>query len=184
MGYQEGVRHAADSEDKLARFERTILPHLDTAYNLARWLTRNDIDAQDVVQEAYLRAFRFFSGFRGGDGRAWLLRIVRNTFYSWLEKNPPREMKAVSEEEALDLAGDGPAPDAHLLEEADTKSLHRAIEALPVEFREALVMRELEGLSYKEIADIANVPMGTVMSRLARARRLLRQMLLKESGRG
>ncbi len=182
MVYQEEIRRAADAEDKLARFETTILPHLDCAYNLARWLTRNDVDAQDIVQEAYLRALRFFSGFRGGDGRAWLLRIVRNTFYSWIEKKHPREMKTVSEEKALDFASDGPAPDARLLREADTVALRRAIEELPVEFREALVMRELEGLSYKEIADVANVPMGTVMSRLARARRLLRQTLLKDHG--
>ncbi len=169
------------TKDRLGLFEQSILPHMDAAYNLARWLTRNDLDAQDVVQEAYLRAFKFFGGFRGGDGRSWLLRIVRNTFYTWLEKSRRGETVMTSEEEAAGVASDGPAPDASLLKEADSKSLRQAIEELPTEFREALVMRELEGLSYKEIADVADLPLGTVMSRLARARRLLRQRLLNYS---
>lgn len=155
---------------------------MDAAYNLARWLTRSDVDAQDVVQEAYLRAFKFFAGFRGGDSRSWLLRIVRNTCYTWIGKNRRGEVKMTTEEEALDLTSDAATPDEVLLQKADSKSLHQAIEELPLEFRETLVMRELEGMSYKEIADVADLPLGTVMSRLARARRLLRQRLLNQPG--
>ncbi len=178
MGYQEEIQLRVETESKLERFEQSILPHMDAAYNLARWLTRNDLDAQDVVQEAYLRAFRFFAGFRGGDGRPWLLRIVRNTYYTWLDKNRRGGPTMTIEEESMDFEDTAATPDALLLQKADSESLHQAIQGLPVEFREALVMRELEGLSYKEIAEVANVPMGTVMSRLARARQLLRQHLL------
>ena len=182
MGHQELIYGDRSEANKTERFEQSMLPHMDAAYNLARWLARNDHDAQDIVQEAYLRAFRFFAGFRGGDGRSWLLRIVRNTFYSWLEKNRRDEAKMTAGEEGLDFASEAAAPDEVLAREADSASLHRAIEGLPVEFREALVMRELEGLSYKIIADIADVPLGTVMSRLARARRMLRQSLLNHFG--
>ncbi len=182
MERQALIHQDSAAENRTERFEQSILPHMDAAYNLARWLTRNDLDAQDVVQEAYLRAFKFFAGFRGGDGRSWLLRIVRNTCYTWLEKNQRAEATMTPEDEALDCASNTPAPDTLLLQEADSVLLRRAIEELPVEFREALIMRELEGLSYKEIADIAGVPLGTVMSRLARARRLLRQRLLNLSG--
>ncbi len=163
-----------NTENKLARFEKCILPHLDAAYNLARWLTRNNHDAQDVVQEACLRAYKFFAGFRGEDGRSWLLRIVRNVFYTWLQKNPRDLAMAGDGLEALNVESDSAGPDVLLLKEAEGAALHRAIEEIPVEFREVLIMRELEGMSYKEIADVAGVPMGTVMSRLARARRLLR----------
>ncbi len=169
-------------ENKLERFERIVLPHLDAAYNLARWLTRNDPDARDVVQEAYLRAFKFFAGFRGEDGRSWVLRIVRNTFYTWHEKNRRSDAVTAPEEEAAHLESEAAAPDAFLLQQADEELLRRAIEELPAEFREALVMRELEGLPYKEIADVADVPLGTVMSRLARARRLLRLRLKGKPG--
>ncbi len=171
------------SEDKLTRFEQSILPHLDAAYNLARWLTRNDSDAQDVVQESCLRAFKFFGGFRGGDGRSWLLSIVRNTSYTWLEKNRRGEAATAPEQGAEVEESSAAAPDALLLQQADSDALRRAIEELPAEFRETLVMRELEGLSYKEIADAADLPLGTVMSRLARARRQLRRRLLDHWGR-
>ena len=181
MVHQEGNQKGVEAEYRLERFEHTILPHMDAAYNLARWLTRNDPDAQDVVQEAYLRAFKFFAGYRGGDGRSWLLRIVRNTFYTWLGRNRRDEAMMTGEDEAPAHESDAAAPDARLIQEADRESLHQAVEALPVEFREVLVMRELEGLSYKEIAGVANVPLGTVMSRLARARRLLRDRLLGRS---
>ncbi len=166
------------AEDKIERFEQSVLPHMDAAYNLARWLTRDDHDAQDVVQEACLRAFRFFDGFRGGDGRAWLLKIVRNTFYTWVQESR-KEETAVSLDENAPFAGnEANSPDAVLLRQAGEESLRQAIDGLPLEFRETLVLRELEGLSYKEIADLEDVPLGTVMSRLARARQLLRKRLI------
>ena len=166
-----------DRDEKLARFEQSIMPHMDAAYNLARWLARSESDAQDIAQEAYLRAFKFFAGFRGGDGRSWLLRIVRNTFYTWLDKNRRNEETTISDEESEDIESGTVTADGLLIREADSKMLHQAIEGLPVEFREVLVMRELEDMSYKEIADVAAIPLGTVMSRLARARRLLRDAL-------
>ncbi len=167
-----------DEQDKLARFEQCIMPHMDAAHNLARWLVGNDADAQDVVQEAFLRAFKFFDGFRGGDGRSWLLRIVRNSFYNWLRQRQQAELHAPLDEQVHGIAGDAPAPDVALLEKADRELLQQSIAALPLEFREVLVLRELEGLSYKEIAEVAEAPMGTVMSRLARAREQLRQALV------
>jgi len=158
------------------RFEREILPHLDAAHNLARWLTGNDADAADVVQEACVRALGFFDGFRGDDARAWLLRIVRNTFYTWLRKNSAG--KTMPFDEAVhDVVGAGENPERTAIRRADGVALQRSIEALPVEFRETLVLREIEGLSYKEIAHVVGVPMGTVMSRIARARRMLREAL-------
>ncbi len=168
-----------DEQDILARFEQCIMPHMDAAYNLARWLAANDPDAQDVVQEAYLRAFKFFGGFRGGDSRSWLLRIVRNSFYDLLRHQRRPELTTPFEEEIHTPPTEAPGPDAALLEKADKELVHQAMEALPVEFREVLVMRELEGLSYKEIADVADLPIGTVMSRLARAREQLRQRLME-----
>ena len=154
------------------------MPHMDAAYNLARWLTREDSDAQDVVQDAYLRAFKFFGGFRGGNSRAWLLRIVRNAFYDWLKQNRGEEAKESFDEELHDTVDETAAPDALLIEKADHERLYQAIAGLPVEFREILVLRELEDLSYKEISDVAGVPLGTVMSRLARGREHLRALLV------
>jgi RNA polymerase sigma-70 factor (ECF subfamily) len=151
-------------------FEQVVLPHLDAAYNLARWLAGNDHDAQDIAQEACVRAWRFRGGYRGGNGRAWLLAIVRNTAYTWLKKNRPQIMVPLTDE---DLKVEDPAAPGPAFEGADVAALRAAMEELPLEFREALVLRELEGLSYKEIADVADVPLGTVMSRLARARRQL-----------
>jgi len=164
---------------RLSEFERKVLPHLDAAYNLARFLMRNEQDAEDVVQEAALRAFRFFENFRGENSRAWFLRIVRNTSFTVLKKNRPDEMNIAFDEELH--GGQTPPMDAGVaLDRAqDRQTVRAAIEQLPPEFREAITLRELEGASYKEIADIAGVPIGTVMSRLARARQHLQEILSK-----
>jgi RNA polymerase sigma-70 factor, ECF subfamily len=166
---------------RLARFEAGVLPHLDAAYNLARWITRNDHDAQDVVQEAMLRAFRFHDALEGEDARPWLLAIVRNAAFSWLEKNRPAEVVsaedapgAVAEAEAANPATAEANPEVIVLQSAQRKMLNQALEEVPLPFREALVLRELEDLSYKEIAVVIGVPIGTVMSRLARGREALR----------
>lgn len=164
-------------QDNLARFEQTVLTHLDAAHNLARWLVRQQEDAEDLVQESYMRAFKSFEGFRGGDGRAWILTIVRNTCYTWLRRGQSNQLTTSFDEETHSPETDAANPEALLLVRADREQLTKAIEDLPVEFRETLVLRELEGLSYKEIADIADVPLGTVMSRLARARRMLEKNL-------
>jgi len=156
-------------------FGECLLPHLNAAYNLARWLTRNDQDAEDLAQEAYLRAFRFFGGFRGGDARAWLLKIVRNSFYTWLQQNRAQTSTTVFDEEIHGDAGSTPDPATLLLQKGDRQLIRRALEELPPKFREILVLRELEGLSYREIAEVAGVPIGTVMSSLARGRGRLRQ---------
>ena len=158
-------------------FEREVLPHLDAAYNLARWLTRNDQDAQDVVQEAYLRAFRFFSGFQGGEARAWLLKIVRNTCYTWLQQNRPKQPNAEFDENLFGPDPLAPNPEEALLRSDNGKLVRRALETLPMDFREVLILRELEGMSYKEISEVTGMPLGTVMSRLSRARSGLRQSL-------
>jgi RNA polymerase sigma-70 factor (ECF subfamily) len=168
---------------KLANFEQTALPHLSAAYNLARWLTRNEADAEDIVQEAYLRAFKYYGGFRGGDSRSWLLTIVRNTCYTWMQQNRARELTTVFDDEIESLGSDAANPESRLLSSIDSQLLKQALEALPIEFREVVVLRELEGMSYKEIADIADVPLGTVMSRLARARKRLHQYLTNDQHR-
>src|ERR1700750_2257456 len=158
-------------------FEEAMLPHMDAAYNLARWLLRNEQDAQDVVQEAYLRAFRSFGGFRGSNGRAWLLTIVRNTSYTLLKKNHAVDLTTTFDEE-IHAVGDESASPAMLLEHNEDAELIRiAMDELPAEFREILVLRHQEDLSYKEIADVAQIPPGTVMSRLARARVKLKERL-------
>ena len=166
-----------DGQSKLASFETAILPHLDAAYNLARWLTRNDADAEDVVQEAYLRAFKFFGGFHGEDGRAWLLRIVRNTSYTWMQQNRSAQLNTPLDDELQEVRSDDMNPEALLLQKADAQMLRQAVEEVPLEFREVLVLRELDGMSYKQIAVVADLPLGTVMSRLARARKRLQQIL-------
>ena len=159
--------------DSRARFEQQVLPHLDAAFNLARWLTRNDHDAEDVVQEAMLRAYRFFDGLRG-EPRPWLLAIVRNACFSWLRANRPAELHAI---DGMELESDAPGPEALAARHVDRRRLNEAIAALPVQFREVLVLRELEDVAYKDIARIAEIPIGTVMSRLSRARRLLAEAL-------
>jgi RNA polymerase sigma-70 factor, ECF subfamily len=153
-------------------FDQVVLPHLDAAYNLARWLTRNDHDAQDVVQEAVLRAYRFFEGLRG-EARPWLLAIVRNSCFTWLQINRPADMAGFDDHAVEMHPSDEDGPDVQAMRKFDRRMLNEAIAALPAHFREVLVLREMEDLSYREIARIADVPIGTVMSRLARARRLL-----------
>jgi RNA polymerase sigma factor (sigma-70 family) len=154
-----------------------VLPHLDGAYNLARWLTRNPDDAEDIVQEAYLRAFKFFDTLRGADSRAWLLTIVRNACYTWLQQNRPRDLAAPFDEEIHSGESDSADPATLALKSASHQMLKEALEELPAEFREVVVLRDLEGFSYKEIAEIAKIPPGTVMSRLARARQRLKELL-------
>jgi len=164
------------------RFEEVVLPHLPAAYNLARWLLRHDQDAEDVVQEAYLRAFKFFGGYRGGESRTWLLTIVRNTCYSWLQRNRSRELTDSIDETHEDATIDFANPELRLVQDADVQMVRESLAELPLEFREVMVMRELEELSYKEIATIADLPIGTVMSRLARGRKRLHSLLANRMG--
>jgi RNA polymerase sigma-70 factor (ECF subfamily) len=174
------VRDAAELE----RFEQAVLPHLGAAYNLARWLTGNQNDAEDVVQESYLRALKFFTGFRGQNGRPWLLAIVRNTCYTWLRRNR-MDADTAELDEGMQVADTSDVnPEALLLAAARSELVQRALEELPVEFREIIILRELEGMSYKEIAEIASLPIGTVMSRLARARARLQKLLSEASATG
>jgi len=167
----------ATQGNESASFEETMLPHMDAAHNLARWLLRNEQDAQDVVQEAYLRAFKSFAGFRGSNGRAWLLTIVRNTSYTLLKKNRAVDLNTTFDEE-IHVSGQGSVSPEKIIEHnEDAALIKEAMDELPAEFREILVLRHLEGLSYKEIADIAQLAPGTVMSRLARARGKLKATL-------
>jgi len=166
-------------------FATSVMPHLDASFNLARWLTRNDHDAEDVVQEAFVRAYRFFDSLKESDARPWLLAIVRNTAYTWLRKNRPADVVPLDDasmipEDMPTVGHSAPAdsnPEVVLLQSANRKLVNQALEDLPVAFREVLVMRELEDMSYKEIAAVAEIPIGTVMSRLSRGRELLRQAL-------
>jgi RNA polymerase sigma-70 factor (ECF subfamily) len=160
-----------------ARFEQVVLPHLDAAYNLARWMMRREHDAQDVVQEAFLRAFHAFGQFRGGDARCWLLTIVRNTCHTWHTRDRARGVPVSLDQEVHDVPSATPEPQALLERLADRDRVRAAFESLPAEFREVLVLRELEGLTYQEVAAVAKVPVGTVMSRLARARERLARAL-------
>ena len=162
------------------RFEVLALPHLDAAYNLARWLTHNDHDAQDVVQEAFERAMRYIGTFRGDNARAWLLQTVRNTCFTWMKENRPAERMFLddTDDDAHELAA--PAadePPALAMRKADRQQINQIIANLPIVYREVLVLRELEELAYNDIARIADIPVGTVMSRLARARGLMREAL-------
>ena len=164
-------------------FDQVVLPHLDAAYNLARWMTRNGHDAEDVVQEAFLRALRFFDGFHGVNARAWLLAIVRNAGYDWLRRHRPADVDPF-EEEVHGAIDPSPTPEDFVIEQADRTRVREALEALPLPWREVLILRELEGLSYREIADVAAIKMGTVMSRLARARAALQQQLAADRPKG
>jgi len=182
-GTNDGLSGAATAATGHS-FEEVVLPHLDAAYRLARWLMRNDHDAEDVVQEASLRALRYFRTFTGGNGRAWFLRIVRNTCWGWRESGTHAPTDPFDEEQhsRTQPASD---PETLLLQTDDVRLIERALNNLPVRFRELLVLRELEDLSYRELADVLNIPMGTVMSGLSRARQAFRGVLdnqLKQSG--
>src|ERR1700736_3587959 len=170
---QEEQDHSRKGE--LISFEEAMLPHLDAAHNLAKWLLRNEQDAQDVVQEAYLRAFRSFGGFHGGNGRAWLLTIVRNTSYTLLKKNHAVDLTTTFDEEIHAPSDESVSPATILQHSEDAELVKEAMDDLPAEFREILALLHQEGLSYKEIADIAQIPVGTVMSRLARGRGQLKE---------
>src|SRR3989440_1651362 len=167
--------HAQKAE--LTSFEAIMLPHMDAAYNLARWLLRNEQDAQDIVQEAYLRAFKSFSGFHGSNGRAWLLTIVRNTAYTLLKKNRVADLTTSFDEEIHASDHESASPAAILEHAEDAELIKNAMNELAAEFREILTLRHQEELSYQEIGDILKIPIGTVMSRLARARARLREYL-------
>ena len=156
---------------------------MTAAYNLARWLVHNEADAEDIVQEAYLRAFKFFSGYYGGDSRVWLLTIVRNTSYTWLQQNRARRLADPIEDKLDEVGLDFADPEFLLLQSVDSQIVRHALQELPVEFREVVVLREMEDLSYKEIANIVDIPMGTVMSRLKRGRKRLHALLANRMGK-
>ncbi|WP_313063820.1 RNA polymerase sigma factor [Paraburkholderia sp. LEh10] len=172
------------------RFQQMALPHLDAAYNLARWLCGNGHDADDVVQEAFMRAFRFFDTFHGETARPWLLAIVRRTWYTEWRRRSGGVNATVEFDENLDdetfegWSGSSPDPEALMIRDEDTRLVHEALEQLPVEYREVLILRELEELSYREIATIADLPVGTVMSRLARGRRKLATAITSLQAKG
>ena len=173
------------SDAKRSHFESSVSPHVDAAFDLARWLTRNEHDAEDVVQEAMLRAFMFFDGFRGVDARSWVLKIVRNTCFTWLQANRPNEIAGMAVDELEDVLpplfspGLADDPETLALRRTAALELNNAISAIAAPLREVVVLRELEGLSYKEIATVIDAPIGTVMSRLARARAELRRILAR-----
>jgi RNA polymerase sigma factor (sigma-70 family) len=177
-----GAQDTAGLDDN-ALFRTVVMPHIDEAYRLARWLTTNGTDAEDVVQDASLRAFRAIRSYAGGNPRAWLLSIVRNTAYSWLRKNRPATIVSVDDLEAVELEHGklderhDETPESSLIAKVDAEQLRAAIAKLPAPFRETLVLRDIEGLDYREIAEATEVPVGTVMSRLARARRRLIETL-------
>ena len=172
--------------DDRTRFSAVVVPHLDDAFALARWLTGNRADAEDVVQEACLRAYRAIATFAGGNPRAWVLTIVRHTAYTWLRRNRSASLVMVDDLEAVERAHADPAdqekstPETELIAKADAARLETAIADLPAPFKETLVLRDVQGLDYREIAQITDVPIGTVMSRLARARRRLVTLLTKD----
>jgi RNA polymerase sigma-70 factor (ECF subfamily) len=171
------VKEHVQVDRSTSDFEQAVLIHLDAAYNLARWLMRSEHDAQDVVQEAYLRAFKAFDHFQAGDARCWLLTIVRNTCYTWLARSRGGVQTESFEPDLHDPAMKASDPQRIVEQRDEAGVLRQAIDALPAEFREVVIYRELEGLSYQEISQVAGVPVGTVMSRLSRARERLSKSL-------
>jgi RNA polymerase sigma factor (sigma-70 family) len=169
------------SRENSARFQLLLEPHLDAVYNYARWLARNDSDAEDVAHDAVLRALEYLDGFKGDRIRPWILTIVRNTFYTWLKKERPVELAESFEEETHGTPNEAADPQALALRNADRRVLAAAIERLPREYREPLILREMEDFSYKEIGVLLDIPIGTVMSRLARARKKLDEILRARS---
>ena len=165
-------------------FEEVVLPHLDAAFNYARWLTKSDADAEDVVQDAAVRALRFFPSLRNDDARAWLFTIVRNTWYARFSKFGHADRHAVFDDMKDERRDEQLDPEAQVIQQQAVERMRRAIEGLPVDFREVIILRELEGLSYKEIAAVIRAPIGTVMSRLARGRERLLAMLESEPATG
>jgi RNA polymerase sigma-70 factor (ECF subfamily) len=172
----DGENNMAPAQDDHARFARLVLPHLGDAYSLARWITGNRADAEDVVQDACLRAFRAIGGVADGSARPWVLTVVRNTAYTWLRKNRPSAVLAVENLEDVETANakpgdpDSETPETAVIARADAASLQAAIMALPTAYRETMILRDVQGLSYREISEVTGVPIGTVMSRLARGR--------------
>ena len=169
--------------DRTRQFEAAALPHLDAAYNLARWLLRDEHSARDVVQEAYLRAFKYFESFKGGDARPWLMQIVRNACFTWLrdQGRGPEQVEFDEERDSSVEAGSSSNPETLLMHKVQSRQLNAAIEQLPTAFREVIVLRELQEMSYEDIAQVAGMPIGTVMSRLSRARKLLRSALTEHA---
>src|SRR6202171_2318058 len=165
-----------------SRCAELVLPHLNSAYNLARWLSRNDADAEDIVQDALERALKYASGLQGTNAKAWFLTIVRHACYDWLGRDPPAELMREDGTEGIEAAAHPrPTPEETVIAEADAQALVRAIAALPVGFREVLLLREQEDMSYRDIARVVDIPIGTGMSRLARARGLLRRSPLLQA---
>lgn len=189
LGHTNLMDNYLDEAEKTSQFETIVLPHLDAAYNLARWLARNDQDAEDLVQAAFMRAFKFFDGFHGGSARAWLLTIVRRTYFTSLRDNR-HERDDVYFDEAIHGQNEewdkssysfGADPETVLAAHDTKRAVNQALEHLPPHFREIVILKEIENLSYKEIAEIAGIPIGTVMSRLARGRKLLADYFTKNS---
>jgi RNA polymerase sigma-70 factor (ECF subfamily) len=166
-------------KDQRSLFEEALLPHLGAAYNLARWIMGSDQDAEDMVQEAYLRAYKYFTGYQGGNSRSWLLTIVRNTCYTWLHQNRLQELNLALDEEIYNDESETLNPESQFQHSLNHRLVRQALEKLPVEYRELIVLRELEGMSYKEIALLTKIPIGTVMSRLARGRQRLKDCLVQ-----
>lgn len=169
-----------EKEEKDSLFRNTIIPHLDAAYNLARWLARNEYDAEDIVQDSFVRAYSYFNSFSGNNGKGWVLAIVRNTFYTWHQKKQVRLSVEVGEEVSDDQILYEQTPEVEMETKDIQKEVRMAINSLPLEFREVIILREMESLSYKEIAAMIQVPIGTVMSRIARGREMLRVLLSKQ----
>jgi len=177
----DGDQHGMDDQGRRIRFENQMLPIMSEAYNLARWILRNEPDARDAVQDAYLKAFRYFESFHGDCGRAWLLRIVRNVCYDALRaRDSQRNVISLDEKRAAEVPDSKPGPNVLAIQNSTKLRVREALEALPLEFKTAIILREFDGFSYKEISEIMGVPVGTVMSRLSRARQQLATLLQKE----